>query len=45
MNAVAQAALPIAFCRLRCTELPSPIASRYLATVRRAMSKPSPFSI
>src|SRR5215468_8958864 len=29
-----------AFCRRRWTELPMPIASRYLATVRRAMSKP-----
>ena len=30
----------IAFCRRRCTEEPRPIASRYLATVRRARSKP-----
>ena len=29
-----------AFCRRRWTELPMPSASRYLATVRRAMSKP-----
>ena len=35
-----QAARPIAFCRRRWTEEPRPIASRYLATVRRAMSKP-----
>ena len=28
----------------RCTELPSPIASRYLATVRRARSNPRAFS-
>src|SRR6185295_6398341 len=39
------AARPIAFCRRLCTDEPSPIASRYLATVRRAMSKPSPLSM
>ncbi len=32
--------LPIAFWRRRCTDEPIPIASRYFATVRRAMSKP-----
>src|SRR3954471_10640067 len=41
----AHAARPIAFCRRLWTDEPRPIASRYLATVRRAMSKPSAFSI
>src|SRR5262245_14177010 len=38
------AARPIAFWRRRWTEEPMPSASRYLATVRRAMSSPSSLS-
>src|SRR6185369_2086934 len=34
-----------AFCRRRWTELPIPIASRYFATVRRAMPKPLALSM